>query len=318
MIRALILLGLYSTCVLALTPRQSKPRTIKKSLFSVKGFEVGPVIPGLNEHYVPQGMAYDAATNTLCISLYSAKKSPSVLVHVDVNTKKLLAVQKLKVSRSKSLYGHAGGVGISQDQIFVASGGKVYSYPKSLKSQTLVPERVIEAETKASFCTYNENTLFVGEFVYGSKYKSDKSHHVKCRKGLKKYAIICGYDEQQKEPVFALSIRQKVQGLAVTKDKVYLSVSYGRGNSSSVAAYKNPLSEKPHGEITLSSGKTVPLYYIDGVNHTETLTFPPMSEGIAVVDDQLAILTESGAKKYQSGGKGPVDHVIYYDLSVWE
>ena len=38
-----------------------------------------------------------------------------------------------------------------------------------------------------------------------------------------------------------------------------------------------------------------------------------MSEGIAIVDKELAILTESGASKYRLGGKGPIDKIIFIE-----
>ncbi len=39
-----------------------------------------------------------------------------------------------------------------------------------------------------------------------------------------------------------------------------------------------------------------------------------MAEGIVVVNDQLTVLLESGAKKYKEGSLGPVDCLIHISL----
>ena len=55
------------------------------------------------------------------------------------------------------------------------------------------------------------------------------------------------------------------------------------------------------------------MWFLDGRNLVRENRFAPMSEGIALVGDKVAVLTESGAQKYQLLGKGPVDHLILYD-----
>jgi len=70
--------------------------------------------------------------------------------------------------------------------------------------------------------------------------------------------------------------------------------------------------------MILPNNKNIPLRYLDGKNHIHTVEFPPMSEGIAYINDKLAILTESVAKKYQKGGKGPIDNIIYMKDSMWK
>ncbi len=84
-------------------------------------------------------------------------------------------------------------------------------------------------ETKASFCTYYNKTLFVGEFFYPciltritlgyfGKYSTDKSHCVEDRNGVKKRAWVCGYeiDKGFKVPTSILSIPDKTQGIHIT------------------------------------------------------------------------------------------------------
>jgi len=52
---------------------------------------------------------------------------------------------------------------------------------------------------------------------------------------------------------------------------------------------------------------------LDGSKWLKSIDFPPMSEGLTDIDGKLAVLSESGATKYQKGGKGPVDNIILLD-----
>ena len=67
--------------------------------------------------------------------------------------------------------------------------------------------------------------------------------------------------------------------------------------------------------VKVNSGATVPLWFLDGENYLGEIDFPPMSEGIVMIGDRLAVLSESGAQKYQFGGKGPLDLVVLLDVS---
>ena len=98
-------------------------------------------------------------------------------------------------------------------------------------------------------------------------------------------------------------------------DRVYLSISYGRANRSLIVVYRNPIGEDAHKLVALRSGDKVPLWFLDGRNYIGEIDFPPMSEGIVMIGEQLAVLSESGAKKYQSGGKGPLDRIVFLDVS---
>ena len=45
-------------------------------------------------------------------------------------------------------------------------------------------------------------------------------------------------------PGAVISVRQEVQGVAFVGDSILLSVSYGRKNNSTLAAYTSPLKQK--------------------------------------------------------------------------
>jgi hypothetical protein len=258
------------------------------------------------------------------ISYYFDKHIPSSVSVIDRSNNTTIDTFALKESESSFHYGHVGGLAVNDNVVWVSSGGKVYEYKisditKSSPLRALVPSRVTETETKASFVTYYQKVLFVGEFAYERKYRTKNSHHMENRNGVKHYAWVCGYTIENKRNglKYIFSIRQKVQGICITDNYIFLSISYGRRNRSIIAIYKNPLNEKPHRTVTLENELKVPLWYLDGKNIIKEMDFPPMSEGITMIDDKLAVLSESGAEKYQQGGVGPLDHIILIDLEEY-
>lgn len=304
---------------------QGVPRSLKILKEVWQKFYIGPVIPGLQQNAIPQGMTYSDDHDLIIISHYFGHgQAPSFLSVLDNSTGKLLSSIALKES-SKALHrGHVGGIAVLKDSLWVASDGQLFQYElgtvvSDTPSAAVLPVARRKCETKASFCTATENTLFVGEFAkytfLKEEYPTDPSHHVQDRKAVKKYAWICAYDAQDilGNPKFVLSVRQKVQGMHVTNDRIYMSISYGRKNPSKVVAYENPIGEEKHATATLSNGETVPLWFLDGENYLGAIDLPPMSEGIVMIGQQLAVLFESGASKYQKGGKFPMDVMLLLD-----
>ena len=303
---------------------QKAPREISRGLIHSKNYQLGPVIPGLQQGAVPQGLSYSKKHNLIFISYYFDKHIPSSVSVIDRSNNTTTGTFALKESVSSFHYGHVGGLTVNDNFVWVSSNGKVYKYKisdttKSTPSRALVPISITETETKASFVTYYQNILFVGEFAYGSKYKTKNSHHIENRDGVKHYAWVCGYkvNKERNGLKYILSIRQKVQGICITDKYIFLSISYGRRNRSIIAIYKNPLKEQPHRTVTLENGLKAPLWYLDGKNIIREIDFPPMSEGITIIDGKLAVLPESGAEKYQNGGLGPLDHIILIDLEEY-
>jgi len=299
---------------------QATPRKISVSLIPQSTYELGTVIPGLLQGAIPQGLAYSKQYNAILISHYFDKNWASCVSLVDNRTGKFVCARALKEADGTFHFGHVGGIAVSSNYIWISSGGHVYQYSladllDNKKVAPLVPLSQHKVETRASFCTYHNGILFVGEFAYGKKYRTHVSHHLKDTKGINKCAWVCGY-EISKEfavPTSILSIPQRVQGIHLTDEFVFLSISYGRKNRSTIAVYRNPLSDPPHKKVKLREGTFVPLWFLDGSNWLKSIDFPPMSEGLTDIDGKLAVLSESGATKYQKGGKGPVDNIILLD-----
>ncbi len=302
---------------------QSPPRSVSKMRPpSVKSFP-GPVIPGLRQKAVPQGLAYAVTEDKILISHYF-DDGPSCVSILNGSTGKMFSCVTLKEPSGEFHRGHVGGIAISKEKLFVSSGGQVLQYKlgtflsrRPPMSTTAIAMR--KCETTAAFCTSTEEFLFVGDYAYGKDYPTHASHHLKDRKGVRKYAWVCGYDSANPlgAPKCVLSVRQKVQGMYVSENRVYLSLSFGRKNRSTIVVYKNPIGEAAHKTVQIR-GDSVPLWFLDGENYLGEIDFPPMSEGITMIKNKLAVLSESGASKYKIGSKGPLDRIIYLDVSRFE
>lgn len=303
---------------------QEKPRSFSKlNLASVKSTR-GPVIPGLRQNAVPQGLAWHAASKRMLVSHYF-ERSPSCVSVLDSDTGRLVAVVGLREKSGEPHRGHAGGIAVAGDRLFVASDGYVLQFEMAAFLGKKPPEsvdakQIRKCETAASSCTTTDDLLLVGEFAYGRDYPTHASHHLKDRKGVRKFAWVCGYDltDPLGPPSCVLSVRQKVQGMCVSGDLVFLSVSYGRRNRSRIVVYRNPIGRPAHRKAKLQDGRTVPLWFLDGENYLGEIDFPPMAEGIVMVKNRLAVLAESGAEKYQSGGRGPLDVILSLDVSSFD
>ena len=303
--------------------RQVAVAAAKKPKAASVATEAGPVIPGLKDGAIPQGLAFVTDRNKFLISHYFDGQ-PSCVSVVDALTGKMTACVTLLDTDARPHHGHVGGLAVAGKALFVASDGSVFRYRLS---DFLVAEPVDavaaqarrKCETKASFCTATPTMLFVGEFAYGSRFPTKASHRRKDRKGVRKYAWVCGYDvdDPMGAPTCVISVRQRVQGMCVAGDRVFLSVSYGRTNRSRIVVYRNPIGGEAHEQVELNDD-LIPLWFLDGENYLGEVDFPPMSEGIAMVGEQLAVLTEAGASKYLFGGKGPIDRIQLLKVSEFK
>ena len=118
------------------------------------------------------------------------------------------------------------------------------------------------------------------------------------------------YDEES-DTLTAFSrynIPSKVQGIAFDRNgQVYLSISYGRNNSSYLKVYTSLLSLTKHPD-----------------EPQVKVEMPPCSEEIAIADDNIYVVFESASRKYFEGTDGngasssPIDKVLEVTVaSIW-
>lgn len=292
----------------------------------------GPVVPGLKQGLIPQGMTYVKEKNWLVISSYRDNKQPSLLSIVDLGTGKLVKTLVMHSTDSTPYTGHAGGVTASASHLWVASDNKVYQLDladvvKAEDGGKAVFKNTFPTETKASYIVYAEGVLWVGEYADGTDYPTSETHYLKNTENKTNKSWAGGYkldpatDTIAKSqpnaadgkliPDVILSTPDKIQGMELHQGSFLLSQSGGRSNDSMLLGYANPLANKPDTEVTVGSTK-VPVYLFDGKTRKDAVILPPMSEGLVSRDGKIGVLFESGAEKY-SNGSFPIDLVYWLD-----
>jgi hypothetical protein len=300
---------------------QDVPHKISKSLRIPEHATLGPVIPGLRQGAVSQGMANWPEKNLLLTSHYFDQEIPSCIVTMEWEFGKALHTVKLQEPDGTIHTGHVGGIVIASSNLWIASDAHLYRYDLDdmLTNDTAVAiaRFSTEATHEVAFCSAYGDKIWAGEFALNDKYPTDPAHHLTARDGSVRHGWICGYNPEKgfnRSPDQTLSVPDRAQGMVVTDDFIFLSLSYGRRNRSSIEIFRNPLVEKPHRIVPTSKGEEGPLWFLDGKNHIRSIDLPPMAENITIINGQLAVLFESGAKKFKWFGKKPLDYIILLDL----
>lgn len=304
--------------------------------------EAGPVIPGLKQDLVPQGLGYYQDKNWLLAVYYMEDGRPGTLSVLDQATGELVKSVILMNEDGTPYTGHAGGVTVSPGYVWIASEDKLYQ----IKLEDLVEAEdngeiqfidSVPVLVQSSFNYYADGVLWVGEFYEKTSYPTDPSHHMTTRTGNKYYAWMAGYklDETTGSissedwtsgsmtpatPDLVLSIPDKVQGAVVRNDSIILSTSWGRGNDSLLYRYNNQLQESAHTTATIN-GRDVPVWFMDAQAEKERnsrLSIVPMSEGIVDVGGILYVQLESGATKYRYTTTYIMDRMLKIDMDLWD
>jgi hypothetical protein len=301
----------------------------------------GPVIAGLAQGLVPQGLTYYKKKDwLLTISYVDDGIRPGTITVTDRTSGKLVKSVVLYNTDGTPYTGHAGGVTVSRDHGWVASENYLFSFNLSDLAEAenngeIQFTKQIPIPVEAAYTVYDEGILWVGEFYEASSYPTDPSHHIKNRDGEMQYAWMIGFDLERNNdmlaeehwngspdhhavPDYVLSTTGKVQGAIVQKasqNGITLSTSYGRANDSVLYRYEYPLKEDPHSYVTVG-GKEVPLWFLDGhgAKPRQSIEAIPMPEGIVEVQKELYVVFESGADKYRYTTTYPMDRMLKIDM----
>lgn len=263
-------------------------------------------IPGLSDGVCPQGLCslpenergYDFAMS----GYLSSGPSRVYLIGESGQDGKYITLAE----GGKADTSHFGGVTCSEEYLYVASGKRIarVSLAEALAAEQggTVEAAYFDAGLNAAFCQYYGGLLYAGEFYRPGNYETPESHHLETSDGSVNHAVVYAYEVGEEgalaaEPLYALSVRDQVQGIAVYEGGIALSCSYGLPNSS-LWVYENDLGGGADGTFEVN-GKAVPLYMLDSSNLKNTIDAPCMSEEIAVRDGRLYILFESASNKYK-------------------
>lgn len=238
-------------------------------------------IPFLPEH-VPQGLATwsnwpngESGDDLLLITSYDPDGKYSLIIGIDAKTGK-------KIGAAKIAYSHAGGIAVFEKLgwAFVSDNDshKVRKYPLNKladaiqKSDRIAAEGPAQVVIGSSFLTSHgpTSTLWAGIFEDSPEGG---------RPQMKSYKVDTSGQLTPASTIW--EVPTKTQGLVVTKDFFVFSTSLGRNNRSNLYVVRRGKDETDLDKARLFCFRS-----------------PSMSEGIAVYGDDLYVLYESGARKY--------------------
>lgn len=281
------------------------------------------LIPGLFEGIIPQGCCYDALGDRFLISgYYEDSLFPSMIMVVNAADNTFVGAYPLKNTLGEDYFGHAGGIAVSENTVYLTSDSVCYTFPVTLldsvsNGEYIQFESKFRLNTKGSFaCIYN-SILWVGDFIESDdEARESASRITTLDSGETFYAYCEGYNlidglpstdkinstSDGYIPDYFLAIPEQVQGMALTKtNKIIFSTSYGRKNNSVIYIFDDIFSETKVGTVTID-GQSIDLLACSNNKLNKQIIAPPMAEGLANHPDGIYLIFESGAAKYRNGG----------------
>ncbi len=251
--------------------------------------------PGLNDGFVCQGIAVSEEDNVILVCGYMKDKTNSRIYVTDFDSNSYY----VELTRGGEKYtGHAGGLAITGDTVYIANAKKIYSFPLSSVLSASNGDIVdigsgTKVNTNASFVYTDEEYLYVGEFHDGGKYVIENHEH-ETAEGTH-YAICTKYALSDLEtPIAVYTLRNNVQGICFTPNgKVVLSTSYGLTDT---IYYVYDLDSAADSGLTFDGA---PVYYLDDLK--KEIHGPAMGEDLDYFNGRIITLTESASQKYIFG-----------------
>lgn len=247
--------------------------------------------PGLNDGYVPQGIAVSDEDDLIITSGYMTDKEAS-RIYITNSKNEARYVELYK--NGKIFTGHVGGVALSGDTIYLSNSKKIYeiNLEDILNSDKVEIGDGVKVNNNASFVFADDNYIYTGEFHDGGKYVTE--HEIK--NDIDTYYAICSvYDKNDlSKPLRIYSIPNNAQGFCVTKNgTIVISTSRGLSSSKYYIYNKDDIKKADY------QYEGVDLYILN--NPTSTISGPAMSEDLSYANDKVYCLTESACNKYIFG-----------------
>ena len=264
--------------------------------------------PGLNDGFVCQGIAVSEENEVILVCGYMKDKSNSRIYVTDFESNSYY----VELTRDGEKYtGHAGGLAITGNTVYIANAKKIYSFPlenvlSAKNGDTVDIGSGTKVNTNASFVYTDEDYLYVGEFHDGGKYVIENHEH-ETAEGTH-YALCTKYAlSDLTTPIAVYTLRNNVQGICFTPDKkVVLSTSYGLTDT---VYYIYSLEEATDSGLTFDGA---PVYYLD--NLEKEIHGPAMGEDLDYYDGKIITLTESASTKYIFGKLFGATKIVGLDI----
>lgn len=266
-------------------------------------------IPGINHGFVPQDLFYLDDEKTWLFSGYMANRKPSPIFQVGENGE--VRRHEVRLPDGSLYRGHGAAITAAGPYVFltvrdgfVVLGRAALAAAADGDTLEATDRRAIPLEP--AFMNVQKGMLYIGEFQHRLFYPTPKSHWLTCPSGETNPALAYAYAPHAhglfgfgEHPAAVYSIPGNVQGLCVTPDgNIALSLSWGFGDAE-VRIY-DPAGAHRGGSY-LVDGHRCPLYFLDDATLVQTLTVPPMAEGIDEVDGEIYLASESASNLYLLG-----------------
>lgn len=165
--------------------------------------------PGLSDGFVCQGICAVEDKDAILVSGYMTDDSASRIYVTDLDSNSYLSLQ----SEGEAFNGHAGGIAVWGDRVYIANGSKLYLASlyeifSSDNGDALEIGNGVEINNAASLVFADDKYVYVGEFHDGGAYVTD--HPYETENGTH-YATMSRYlHEDLSVPDKVYSIRDKV------------------------------------------------------------------------------------------------------------
>jgi hypothetical protein len=275
------------------------------------------VIPGLNDNFTPQGLAYSSTYDFFLDSGYNSKNKQAEIYVISNKDK---SIKKVGLTNNGKIFtSHAGGIAISNNKVFLSNTSRIFVLSLEDIVNAKNNERVnilssFYVPVNSSFVFANEERLYVGEYIEEKGgYTTDDTHKITFE-GTTYNGLIVSYsmdkvlnanNGEALEPDYGYSIPDYVQGCAYTVEgRLILSTSHGLSESH-LLIYKN-MSSKINKVIKHTKGNVEMEYNLDIYTLSddlleEDIIGPAMNEDLEYANGKLYVNNESASNKFIFG-----------------
>ena len=265
--------------------------------------------PGLNDGFVCQGICVSEENEVILVSGYMADKSRSRIYVTDFDSNSYYV--ELTRKGGEDYTGHAGGIALTGDTVYISNGSKLYVFSLSSVLSAKNGDVIdigdgVKVNSAASFVYADESYVYVGEF--NNPAEEQKEHIYDTPNGTN-HSIVERYSHNDLEnPDKIYSIGDYVQGVCFTPDgQIIFSTSYGL-TSTQYYVY-NEADATDSGNVL----DDAPVYFLGEC--VRKVSGPAMGEDLDYYNGKIITLTESASNKYIFGKLFFANDIVALDFS---
>lgn len=264
-------------------------------------------IPGTSSGFIVQDIEYMDEAGTWLFSGYGTDNTSPIYRGGEDGDQAKINVEL----EDGSLYdGHGSGITSDDGYIYLTcDNGYCVIEADELASTpdggTVKAKDTIDVGFDPAFLNIVDGMLTCGVFYYAGPYDTPDYMHITTPDGTLNHAIMYAYGKDDSQygfaqtPSYVYSIPDKVQGVCISDSGNYVfSTSWGLAASQLIQYEADRLTADGTFNV---DGEDIPLYCFDTRSYVDTVSAPPMSEGIVSKDGRIWIPNEAASNKYVFG-----------------